>query len=589
MSVVRLARDLSLQTEAATQTFLIVGKRGSGKSSTGTRLAEQMIRAGIPIAVLDVVDVWWGLKAGNDGKSSGGLNVYVFGGDHADLPLEPTAGALMADVLVDHRISAVFVLRTFSNRDKARFVADFAEQLFKRNREVLHLFAEEAHEAMPQQPYRGEEEMLGRMLRLQKLGRTSGIGMTCITQRPASLNKNATTQAEVLIAHRILGPQDRDAIEAWIKYHRQEEHKKEVLTTLPELKTGEAWVWAPDFPEDHPLGLRRIKVLMPETFDSRRTPKPGERRVQPQALALVDLEKLRSKMTATIERAKAEDPRELRHQLAELRAELARVRAEKPTPATKEHRVDVRVVKPAEFKRAEKLIERAEKAAERLGLAQVGFGAEASRLASAIASARQQGSVSRDLRGGSGSLAMRVQPKSTYPTSRKAIPQRSSDGQPGTLGLCERKVLRALAQYQDDGCEINKLSLLSGYRQSGGFRNALATLRSMGLIVGGNKETMRITGVGLAMLSGDYEPLPTGQALIDHWLQHQSLDKCAREVLAVLVNAYPDGLAMERLAEKAGYEVSGGFRNALAKLRTAGLLVGRNRDTMRASPILFSK
>ncbi len=146
-----LASNLALPLDASTQTFLIVGKRGSGKSSTATRFGEELIRAHVPIAVLDPVDVWWGLKAGRDGKSTGGLGVYVFGGKHADLPLEATAGALMADVLVDHRVSAVFVLRTFSNREKARFVSDFAEQLFKRNQDVLHVFAEEAHELMPQQ------------------------------------------------------------------------------------------------------------------------------------------------------------------------------------------------------------------------------------------------------------------------------------------------------------------------------------------------------------------------------------------------------------------------------------------------------
>lgn len=82
-----MADGLKLPIEAATQTLLIFGKRGSGKSSTATRFAEQLVAAGVPIAVLDPVDVWWGLKAGRDGKREGGLDVYVFGGAHQDLPL----------------------------------------------------------------------------------------------------------------------------------------------------------------------------------------------------------------------------------------------------------------------------------------------------------------------------------------------------------------------------------------------------------------------------------------------------------------------------------------------------------------------
>src|SRR6266576_3094760 len=69
--VLRIADGLSLPVEAATETFLIVGKRGSGKSSTATRLAEQFIRSKVPIAVLDPVDVWWGLKAGATGTREG--------------------------------------------------------------------------------------------------------------------------------------------------------------------------------------------------------------------------------------------------------------------------------------------------------------------------------------------------------------------------------------------------------------------------------------------------------------------------------------------------------------------------------------
>ncbi len=357
--VLRIADGLSLPVEAATETFLIVGKRGSGKSSTATRLAEQFIRSKVPIAVLDPVDVWWGLKAGATGTREGGLEVYVFGGEHAELPLEPTAGALMADTIVDHRINAVFVVRQFSNREKARFVTDFAEQMFKRNRAVMHLFVEEAHEFIPQNPYKGEEEMQGRMTKLIREGRTSGIGMSVITQRPASVSTNARTQVEVLVAHRILGKHDRDAIDGWIEHHHLQTERQTVLGSLAELKTGEAWVWSPDFPEEKPLGLRRVNILMPETFDSRRTPKIGEKRREPKSLAPVDLAKLGEKMTATRERAKQTDPKLLQTRVRELEAQLGRVRHEKEVVTRVEQkRVEVPMLKDGQITRLEKLAER---------------------------------------------------------------------------------------------------------------------------------------------------------------------------------------------------------------------------------------
>jgi DNA helicase HerA-like ATPase len=57
----KIADDLSLPLDAVTQTFLIVGKRGSGKSNTAARLVEQFHRARLPFVVLDPVDTWWGL------------------------------------------------------------------------------------------------------------------------------------------------------------------------------------------------------------------------------------------------------------------------------------------------------------------------------------------------------------------------------------------------------------------------------------------------------------------------------------------------------------------------------------------------
>lgn len=331
MKLLQLAKDLVLPVDVATQTFLVVGKRGSGKTSTCVRLAEQFYAQSVPFVVIDPADVWHGLKAAGTGP---GLGVYVFGGSRADLPLEPTAGALLAETIVEHRLSAVLSVRHFSVRERGRFVAEFCQRLFQRNSLPLHLFLEESHEVAPQQPFKGEEEMLGHVTRIWKLGRSCGIGGSAITQRPASLSKNITTQAEILIVHRTIGPQDVAAIREWIKYHGERE---DILAQLSTLQTGEAFVWAPDFPEHKPIGLVRVRMLPRTTFDSSATPKAGEVRKEPKAVASVDLDLLREQMAATIERAKADDPKALRERIAQLERQLAT----KPKAEPVEVRVDV--------------------------------------------------------------------------------------------------------------------------------------------------------------------------------------------------------------------------------------------------------
>ena len=66
------------------------------------------------------------------------------------------------------------------------------------------------------------------------------------------------------------------------------------------------------------------------------------------------------------------------------------------------------------------------------------------------------------------------------------------------------------------------------------------------------------------------------------------LDKCERAVLSVLAQ-YRDGCRSGKLALLAGYSYSGGFRNALSKLRTAGLILGKsNTSPMSATDDLFT-
>jgi hypothetical protein len=91
---------------------------------------------------------------------------------------------------------------------------------------------------------------------------------------------------------------------------------------------------------------------------------------------------------------------------------------------------------------------------------------------------------------------------------------------------------------------------------------------------------------GLLAAIGEVPPLPAGEDLRAYWLDHQSLGKCERAVLGALF-AHPPGLQVDALCALTGYEFSGGFRNALSTLRTAGLIEGKNTETMRAAAVLL--
>src|SRR5262245_55036262 len=91
----RLAKDLTLPLAAATETFAILGRRGSGKTHTAVVMAEELLTAGVQLAIIDPLDAWWGLRAGKDGKGKG-FPIYVVGGSHGDLQLQASSGAVLA-------------------------------------------------------------------------------------------------------------------------------------------------------------------------------------------------------------------------------------------------------------------------------------------------------------------------------------------------------------------------------------------------------------------------------------------------------------------------------------------------------------
>src|SRR3990167_1285907 len=341
----RLAEDVALPAEAITQTFGILGVRGSGKSNTAVVMAEEMFGAKLPFVVIDPVGSWWGLRSSRNGTGPG-LAVAIFGGRHGDVPLERAGGALLADLVVDERLSCVLDVSEFSEGDKIRFLIDFAERLYRRNQDPLHLFLEEADDYCPQRPFREQARLLRAWENVVRRGRARGLGITMITQRSAALNKNVLTQIETLLVFRTTSPQDRKAIGGWVEYHGQ---SQELLESLPGLKDGEAWIWSP-----HWLGkLLRARIRLREPFDSAATPKDVKGRRPPTNLADVDLKAIEKQMGATIERAKQEDPRELRRRISGLESELKqrKIVPMKAVPAPK--RVEIPVVKLAVVRRLE--------------------------------------------------------------------------------------------------------------------------------------------------------------------------------------------------------------------------------------------
>ena len=109
----------------------------------------------------------------------------------------------------------------------------------------------------------------------------------------------------------------------------------------------------------------------------------------------------------------------------------------------------------------------------------------------------------------------------------------------------------------------------------------MSSLRSKGYIEG--KGDLQITAAGQSVV-GEVETLPTGQDLVNYWMKQLPL--APRKVLEVAAFKYPRRISIDKVAEMTGYSAGGGgFRNALSRLRTLGLIEGHG--DIKATDELF--
>lgn len=572
MEDLKLARGLTLPPEAMLQRFAILAMSGAGKSNVAAVMAEQMYAAGIPWVVIDPKGDWWGLRSSKTGKS-GGLDVPIFGGLQGDIPLYEDGGQVMAEAVASELPHSILDVSEFDSKAAMlRFLTAFAERLYRVNRRPLMVILEEADEFIPQRTNSPEEaKSVGVWSRIVKRGRTRAIFTTLIAQRIAELAKAVLNQSDTVIALRATAKLDRDAVKGWIEHA---DASTEILASLPKLDDGHGWVSSPQ-----KLKMtKQVKFDRRHTFDSGATPTLDGSRERVK-LAEIDLSSIDERMQETIERAKAEDPKELRKEIAALRKQLAeRPDAPAPEPERVEVPVEVKVpifgddgLIPEDFR---KLVD---------GLTNMAGATHdfAERIGRHVDRAERLVDVPKNLPKAAGSSAA-PPPRPPVPSSSVA-PSPSTDPPDGEPALkkAERTILNVLAQFPE-GRTKRQVSILTGYSgKSGGFRNALGRLRQIGYAVG--NDPIQVTAEGMAA-AGTVEPVPSGQALLHHWLG--SLKQAERRILETLHARYPEQMSKAQIAEETGYsETSGGFRNALGKLRSLELIEGM--DPMIASQDLF--
>lgn len=549
MKQLHISESLSLPIDAATQTFAFIARKGAGKTYAAGKLAELLLDALVQVVIIDTVGNWYGLRISADGKGKG-FDIPVFGGLRGDIPLQATAGQLVADVAVDTGRSMIIDVSQFSLNDRKRFATAFGEQLWKRKKGEEHptplmLMIEESQLIIPQFTKGDDARMVGIYEEIIRLGRNYGIGCTMISQRPQSVNKEVLNQTECLFVLQVNGAQERKALKEWIVHQGMD---VKLLDELPSLPVGTAYCWSPQW-----LGiLKKVAISSKTTFDASATPKVGDKTVR-RTPAPLDLKEIETQMAATIELAKANDPALLKRRIAEQSREIEQLKKRPAAaPALKPEKVPA--LTDHERTRLTRLIEsyeglegscnRVEALAKEIQTAAFSNRAEITFFKLLLS--EKLTTLARPQR------AALVRPANVLvPAPRSApVPHRTAPAsyENGDLTGGAKQILIAAVQ-NPDGVTDQQLAVLTGYKKTSRttFKQKLF---AAGYLDKGGRGYVA-TESGIAALGNDFEPLPVGSELREHWLR--TLTGGELECFKVYVNHYPHEVSTEDLMQQTGY------------------------------------
>jgi hypothetical protein len=550
--------DFPIPQAALEQHTAVLGKTGSGKTSTSKLIVEHVVADGDRVCILDPIKSdWWGLTSSVDGKKAG-LPFHILGGPRGHVPLHSSAGRAIGEIVASGALPlSVLDMADFEPGGLQRFFVDFAPTLLKKMRGVLYLVIEEAHEFAPKERsgIGAENLAIHWAKKLATAGRSKGIRLIVATQRTQSLHNALLGSCDTMIVHRLTAPADQEPVKKWLKANATKEVMEKVDGSLSSQKTGSAWICSGEAKVFEQVQFPRIS-----TYDNSATP-TKDSGVQQVKTAPVDQALLRSIIGEAVKESEENDPKALKAEIAALKRQFA---MKVPQPSTP----DPKAIEEAEL--------RGIPAGRRIGFHE---GWEA-----CAASARVVFDEMPPLLELPDLKVLKTVPragpaKQSVPPSR---PAQSMDD--GTLTAPQRRVLESLGFWAGLGIEQPtrpQVGVAAGYSpSSGGFANLLGTLRTLGMIDYPASGRICLTADG-----GKHRPESDDRSALDRAMS--ILSGPQRKVLGAIID-HRKPIGRHDLGKATDYSAtSGGFANLLGSLRSIDLIDYPTTGYVKAADWLF--
>lgn len=522
--------DNPLPIEALNADICTLAIKGAGKTVCNKANVERLLDDGRRVVILDPLNNWFGLRVLADG--SPGYPIVIIGGPRGDFPLDVSRGKDLGEFIAKSDQSYILDVSDLVKSDLIKFTTAFLTALYRTNRSALWLILEEGDVFIPQNPSTdGSRAMADAVDMIVRRGRNFGFRLWSITQRPARISKDVTSMASTVILLRILSPQDRNAVEEWVKGNAIKGQAADVIASLATLEVGEGYIWSPEFDI-----FKRVRFPMIKTLDTSSTPQHGEaaKRI---VLGHVDTSALQAALpvlaTTVAGRGREATP-------ATPLVDLDVIRAE----AHRKGFAEGRSVGIEEIKRC---------------VLQVFDAGETMALASTPSmSATAMRPPVAPVHVGAGQMAERTRPSHDAPAVRAPPAAQNAKG--------ARTLLEAAAKTHPVRLTWGQVCLFAGRKPSGGHFNSS---RKAALDLGWLVEKDDLVAVGTAG-AAEIGLKPRDRPLID--IYAEVLPEPAKKFFAA-IRRHPHGVTPHALAESLGMKAHGGHWNTgVSTLRRNGLI-----------------
>ncbi len=568
---IKLSNTVSIDLDKLIESRLLVqANSGGGKSWAIRRLIEQSFGKK-QIIVIDPEGEFGNMRSKFD---------FVYAGKGGDAPVESRSAALLAHRLLELKASAVIDLYELPPQERKHFVKLFLEALVNAPKELWHdviVIIDEAHVFAPE---KGESEALGAVIDLASRGRKRGYCAVLATQRPAKLNKDASAECNNKLIGRASLDIDRKRASEELGFS-----SKEQVLSLRYLEPGEFYVFGPAISRDvEKTTIGDVTVKPPKRGVARGGIPAPSATVKKILGRLADLPQEAQKEAQTVAELKAEIIR-LKRAITESGKQISGADIQK---TLEPHLMALAMERKAWIILVDQWEEYVDTIREIINKSTLNL-----REIDRVRPSKKPGGVyngkmptiTKDIETVVG-MVMPMRPPDTILVPKQHIEtaQKIVNGVSGP----EQRILDAIALSESIGItepEQTAVAFLAGYTYGGGaFNNPRGALKSKGFVeYRGGK--IVLTDSGRSIANTPETPL-TREMLQEKVIS--ILPGPEQRLLKPLIEAYPEPLSNQELADASGYtNGSGGFNNPKGRLRTLGLIDYPSSGYARAKDLLF--